>query len=172
MNREHHSKFFLLILAVFIIVNTFLSTDFYHRISTNISIYDSVSVHYTNLRIMTISGFLFIYNFPFIFTSLSLVILFMIALFLEKTDNKSYFLTRSAISIGIIVILLYNLYYMDRLDYVLNNHGVLNSGLFSLMVHGQMQNNLVVNFIDINLISLLVYIMLFVVFIIEEKKSK
>jgi len=168
MKKIHHGLFLGVFLIIFFIINTLLSQSFLNQINNNISIYDNVQVNYTNIRLVTVVGDTFFYNFAFIFTAISLVILFAIALFLEKTDNKSYFLTRSAIAIGILVVLAYNLNFMNYIDSFLNNHGTLSGSFLSLIVNGSNLDGSSGHFLDINLVALIVYGCIYIVYLIDE----
>jgi hypothetical protein len=170
--KEHHTKFLLLIFIVFTIINTLLSFSFVNRINNLVSIYDSVQVNYTNLRLTTFTGNLFIHNYAFVFTCISLVILFAIALFLEKVDHKSYFITRTAISIGILITLIFNLQYMNNIGEALNSHSAISSSFLAFIINVNTQSQTTSTFMDINLLALLIYAFIFIVYIYNERKQK
>lgn len=164
--------FLIAILIFMIVIITVLSNSFHDSLINNVSVYDHINAHFSNFSIATANGFMYIYNYPFIFIAITFIILMAAIMFLEKAEMVRFRLTKVVIVVSFVIIFLYNQYFMDTISNYLNNHGMIQSSP-SIYLFKILDNNQIAHYLpEVALFGIISYIIMFFAYAKDLKKKR
>ncbi|WP_423363174.1 hypothetical protein [Mycoplasma sp. P36-A1] len=172
MKLKRNFAFLILITIFLITINSILSYTFHVALIDNVSVYDKVNIYITNISLMTNGGIMYIYNFPFIFSSISFVVLMAAILFFEKTDDTKYRYMKISVVLSFVILFFYNQYFMDQIGFYLNSHSMINNQVMFLLFNFITYNGESITVLGVSLISAILYIVILTAYQFDLKKDK